>query len=199
MARAGLRESALAVGASVLDYILCTRDKQEKGRSQAILEIQGGGESSATGKITRHVEEWAAKKGTNSMLREPITGPGIIPNNAWKRQLEQIFRKVPIARRFGAGFALVMGEVLYDYVTKILEVEGSYADDWEIALFSVAENKGTQPGPLAITSVAEARFLSFNTFIEAIRSFPLPVDLSDPFLETFRTFTNEEFIRTEDS
>lgn len=176
----------------VLDYALRTRDEQFEGRSRAILEIQGGGETSSTGYISKHVKNWAeGKPRTNEILRQSIGKAGIIPNNAWKRQLEQMFRKVPIALRFNAGFALVMGEVLFDYISGTLGARNEYHPDWEIALISIAETPSEQSGAIRLDNVVNSTFLTFEQFIQAISNFPLPEDMGNPFEGDFRTLANE--------
>ena len=178
----------------VLDYAIRTREIVSGVRSKAILEIQGGGESSSTGNITRHVVAWSKENpATNEFLRQGIPTVGIIPNNAWKRQLEQIFRKVAVARRFDAGFALVMGEVLYDYVIDILGGGREYFPGWDVSLFSIGETLGQQPGAIAIDRVNKASFVTYDEFIRAVSNFPMPKTLPDPFGGDFTTLTNEEF------
>jgi hypothetical protein len=177
-----------------LDYSLRTRTPQKTGRSKVVLEIQGGGESSATGEVTRHVATWATMNApTNGFLRENFKQVGIIPNNAWKRQLEQIFRKTAICRRFDAGFALVMGDVLYDYVTNILGAGEQYFDNWEISLISIAERASDMAGSIPIDQVNRSSFFSFDAFIEAMKNFPLPDTMPNPFNGHFTTITNENF------
>lgn len=83
----------------VLDYVLDARPTSYTGQSKVILEIQGGGETSSTGGMTRHVTNWTNENSpTNSILRQNLPKVGIIPNNAWKRQLEQIGRKYAVAK-----------------------------------------------------------------------------------------------------
>ena len=97
-------------GRLILDYVLQVDPSVgfTTGRDRVILEVQGGGETSNTGTITRYVADWiASPRPTNAFLGAPLTTeylrkhlgtakvnvPGIIPNNAWKRQLEQILKK----------------------------------------------------------------------------------------------------------
>lgn len=115
----------------VLDYVLQVRPEIPfpAGPRRVSLEMQGGGETSNTGSITRHVTQSALSENpTNAFLAQRLTTeclrqqtgslqvnvPNIIPNNAWKRQLDQALKKAVLTRHFGGAFALVMGEVLYD-------------------------------------------------------------------------------------
>ena len=94
----------------VLDYVLQVRPEIPfpAGPRRVSLEMQGGGETSNTGTITRHVRQWAASNNpTNAFLAQRLTTeylrqqtgglqvnvPNIIPNNAWKRQLDQALKK----------------------------------------------------------------------------------------------------------
>jgi hypothetical protein len=179
----------------VLDYVLDARAGISSGRSKVILEIQGGGETSATGTMTNHVRSWSLEKPpTNAFLRKNLPKVGIIPNNAWKRQLEQIGRKYAVTQRFGGAFALVMGEVFYEYVRHLFPQNCSYSPEWEIALVSLAESPSAQPGPIPIDHVADVIFLTFDNFIDAaIRNYPLPEQMSDPFDGIFTTLSNDDY------
>ena len=128
------RQVSLTVGKGkrvVLDYVLDARPTSNTGQSKVILEIQGGSETSSTGGMTKHVAKWAKEsRPTNTMLRQNLPKVGIIPNNAWKRQLEQIGRKYAVAKRFGGALALVMGEVFFDYVRNLFPPDCPYFPEW---------------------------------------------------------------------
>ncbi len=179
----------------VLDYVLDARECFTTGRNKVILEVQGGGETSSTGTITRHVSSWASSsRPTNAFLRQGLPGPGIIPNNAWKRQLEQVTRKFPIAERFGGAFALVVGEVLFDDIQHLFPDDYTYFPEWEIALISIGESSSRAPGAITFDRVISSLFLTFAEFIAAIQAFPLPADLPDPFDGLFRTLSGREYV-----
>jgi hypothetical protein len=190
------RQITVQVGSGkqvVLDYVL-DAPKFLTGKNRVILEVQGGGETSSTGSMTRHVAAWSLlRPPTNALLRRSVPKVGIIPNNAWKRQLEQITRKFPIAQRFGGVFALVMGELLLRYIRGLFPADCSYFPEWEIALLGVAETPSTTPGPIRIDHVQDALFLSFADFIAAVQDFPLPEAMPDPFAGTYTTMTNEDY------
>lgn len=192
------RQVSIKVGKKtkvVLDYVLDARIANSTGRNKVILEIQGGGETSSTGTITNHVKSWSLQKPpTNAFLRKGLPKVGIIPNNAWKRQLEQIGRKYAVTQRFGGAFALVMGEVFYDYIRHLFPQSCPYFPEWEIALVSLAESPSTQTGPILIDTVADVIFLTFDNFIDAaIRNYPLPEQMPDPFDGVFTTLSNDEY------
>lgn len=176
-----------------LDYVIALNDPDYSGRRAVILEIQGGGETSNTGTISRHVQAWSADKGrTNAMLGEPLPRVGIIPNNAWKRQLEQIFRKAPLAGKFGGAFGLVMGPKLFDYVHNAIGLEGGWFPDWEIALIEIKERTSLEPGPVPVES-GRAFFMKYSDFVSRVSSFEIPEDASNPLVGDFSTLYNENF------
>ncbi|MGA9996717.1 MAG: hypothetical protein WBP93_14965 [Pyrinomonadaceae bacterium] len=192
------RQISLRVGEGtrvVLDYVLDARGLYTGGRDRVILEVQGGGETSSTGAMTSHIANWSRQpRPTNAFLRQNLPRVGKIPNNAWKRQLEQIGRKYAVTQRFGGAFALVMGEVFYDYVRALFPLRSPYFPEWEIALLSLAESTSNQPGPIPIDTVNDAIFLTFDNFIDAaIRKYPLPEQIPDPFDGGFTTLSNDEY------
>lgn len=206
------RQVGMRVGNArlVLDYILHIRPEAQytHGPAKVILEVQGGGETSSTGTITRYVTAWAdQEEPTNEFLAQKLTTqyirtvtgqqkvnvPGIIPNNAWKRQLDQIIKKAILAQRFGGAFALIMGEVFYDYVINTIPAGGEFFSTWEVALLGIAETPSTQPGPMLIDCVASTRFMTFAAFIAALQSFNVPDDMPNPFQRTFTTLRNHHF------
>lgn len=177
----------------VLDYAL-DASTYTGGKNRVILEVQGGGETSSTGSMTRHVAAWSLlRPPSNAILRQPVPKVGIIPNNAWKRQLEQITRKFPVAQRFGGVFALVMGDMLLHYIRDLFPASCPYFPEWEVALLSVAETPTTAPGPIRIDHVKDALFLTFADFIAAVQDFPLPETMPDPFAGAYTTLTNTAY------
>ncbi len=200
----------LSPGRLILDYVLQVDPKVgfTTGRDKVILEVQGGGETSNTGTITRYVADWAAlPRPTNAFLGSQLSTaylrqhlgvarvnvPGIIPNNAWKRQLEQILKKAVLARDFGGAFALVCGEVLHNYILRSIPSVNPYFSTWEVALIGVSEMASTQPGPVPITQVSQAVYMTFGDFVAALENFSLPAGLPDPFHGTYSTLSNRPF------
>lgn len=192
------RQVSITVGKGkrvVLDYVLDARPANHSGPDKVILEIQGGGETSSTGEMTKHVARWAKEsRPTNVLLRQSLPKVGIIPNNAWKRQLEQIGRKYAVAKRFGGAFALVMGEVFFAYVRSLFPQDCPYFPEWEIAFVSLSETESKLSGSIPIDNVSEAIFMTYDNFVNAvIGNYPLPSVMSDPFDGIYTTFRNEEY------
>jgi hypothetical protein len=197
-------------GRLTLDYVLHVEPAcgYVAGPRKVILEVQGGGETSNTGTITRYVDDWIRQRPpTNAFLSrqldtaylrqhlgiQKVNVPGIIPNNAWKRQLEQILKKAVIAKNFGGAFALVTGDLLYDYMRRSVPVGGAFFADWEVALIGVSESSSAQVGAIPMDSVSRSAFMTFDEFIAALQTFALPQGLSDPFAGRFTTLTNNSF------
>ena len=201
-------------GRLYLDYVLHVAPSAAytSGPGRVILEVQGGGETSNTGTITRYVEDWI-NHGTpkNAFLAQPLNTknlrahlgitkvnvPGIIPNNAWKRQLDQILKKAVIANHFSGAFALVCGDVLYDYIRRSIPVGGAFFPGWQVALIGVSEVPAVSPvtpgSPLAITNVTKAVFMTFADFLAALQGFQVSTSIPDPFNGNFDTLTNQKF------
>jgi len=200
----------LAPGRLVIDYILQINPTTQftNGPRSIILEIQGGGETSNTGTITRYIDDWIKQSPpTNNFIAQPLTTsylrkhlgqlninvPGIIPNNAWKRQLEQILKKAYIARHFKGAFALVTGDVLHDYIKRSIPIENGYFSGWEVALIGISEVPSLLPGPIPITQVSKVAFMTLDTFVSALQNLDLPAQLPNPFQGTYTTLSNSSF------
>ena len=102
------------------DYILGAKNKmhgRNRGPNRVIVEVQGGGSTSNTGIMTRHVDQWEKDiDRTNSGLGKMLTSVGSIENDSWKRQLDQLITKSHIASVSGFGFVLCVGKTLSDYI-----------------------------------------------------------------------------------
>jgi hypothetical protein len=196
----------------ILDYVLQVAPtiNYERGSKKVILEVQGGGETSSTGAITAHIARWSSlQQPTNKFLARPLDAayirelnsqskegkvntPGIIPNNAWKRQLDQVIKKAALTLHFGGAFALVMGEALYDYVKGTLPVGREHFPEWEIALLGVSETPSKDSESIRFNAVSNAVFMTYAEFINALQ-LVLPPDLASPFGGEFTTLRNRTF------
>jgi hypothetical protein len=188
----GLRVSG---GAIYLDYVLALKPGTAfAGRPYAIVEIQGGGETSNTGTLTKHVKAWSETAGRNNeLLRMRFPKVGIIPDNAFKRQLRQVFRKAPLAKKFGGAFALVLGPTLFDYfIFGMDEAHGWYAE-WEVALVEVVEVEDNRPGPIPLKT-NRTLFMSYDAFVKYMTDAPIPDTTINPFHGSYRSTHNELFV-----
>lgn len=177
------------------DYIITLREGRSpySGPDRLVLEMQGGGETSNTGKQTRHVQQWSKMDTySNKYLRtETATSP--LETNAWRRQQEQFIVKGNIAMKTwkGYGIAFCVGTLLYDYLMQKL-ASANLPDlkdyNWTLALIAFKEDKSLppQPGPIPLV-VDESRLLytNYQTFVQAL------INQGEPSLNAFRgTFIN---------
>lgn len=161
------------------DYIMTftTGKSVYPGPDRLVLEMQGGGETSQTKKITTHVIDWKNNPDrTNEILRRDIQGVGTIETNAWRRQQEQFIVKGNIAMKTwkGYGITFCMGAPLYDYLMNRL-TEANLPNlrqyNWTLALIGVAEDAALTPtaGPVPL-KIDENRllFTNYQTFVQAL-------------------------------
>ena len=143
----------------IADFILAVVDPELATYSarRILTEVQGGGETSSTGSITRHVENWEADANPNNeMLRKSIKKTGTIETNAWRRLQEQLFAKATTANKSGYGFATLLGEVVFDYLSKMIpdlnSIRSQPHDAWDVA-FIVYKERPLQAGESPVGSV----------------------------------------------
>lgn len=108
-----------------------------------VLEMQGGGETSGTEKLTKVVKEWEkASNRTNEMLMKS-SGANPLVTNAWRRQQEQFLVKGNVATMSGGKMVFCVGELLFDYLqTRIREgvlLDLSKEGQWTLALIAIEE------------------------------------------------------------
>lgn len=165
------------------DYVLALLDPTKKatnGPDKLIVEMQGGGETSNTGPLTVHVNNWEAKKThTNAELRLVFTKVGSIETNAWRRQQEQFLVKGSAAKATNSsyGIAFCVGQVLFDYiVNKIGRQQLASAKTqpnaaWTLAIIPVVEDPmGFKVGdsiPL-LPDAGKTLFLDYNQFVNLL-------------------------------
>ena len=160
------------------DYIITLADGRTlfSGPDRLVLEMQGGGETSNTGKITEHLAAWQANPNrTNAILRS-ATGASTLETNAWRRQQEQFIVKGNIAMKTwkGYGIAFCVGTILYDYLMGKLvnaNLPNLREHNWTLALFGIAEGTAAPlaAGPIPV-KVDETRmlFTNYQTFVQAL-------------------------------
>jgi len=177
------------------DYIisLVSGRSDFSGPDRMVLEMQGGGETSNTGKITALINYWMANpERSNEMLRAE-TEASTLETNAWRRQQEQFIVKGNIAMKTwkGYGIAFCVGTVLYDYLMNKL-ASANLPDlkeySWTLAILAIKEDgsKDIKPGPIPLT-VDKSRmlFTNYQTFVQAL------INQGEPSLDAFRgTFIN---------
>lgn len=160
------------------DYVISLSSGRSdfSGPDRMILEMQGGGETSNTGKITELLSEWANNPHrTNQQLRT-MTGASTLETNAWRRQQEQFIVKGNIAMKTwkGYGIAFCVGTILYDYLMNKLAA-ANLPDlkeyNWTLAIIAIKEDPDAPalPGPIPLM-VDEDRmlFTNYQTFVQAL-------------------------------
>ena len=142
---------------------------------KAVLEMQGGGETSNTGHLTALVAKWEQTQPySNSTLSMPASKAGLLITNAWRRQQEQFLVKGSIATKTGGAMILCVGSLLYDYLkTKVpaTQMQNLQNYNWDLAIVGIEEDKTATPSPGPIPlQVAQHKvmFVSYLTFIQAL-------------------------------
>ena len=160
------------------DYIMTLEGGRSPypGPDRVILEMQGGGESSETGKITRHIHEWRGNEiRTNIFLRQQ-TNANTLETNAWRRQQEQFIVKGNIAMQTwkGYGMAFCVGTLLYDYIMNKLRnnyLPDLHQNNWTLALIGIKEQEVNEPqqGPIPLcVDRNRMLFTNYQTFVQAL-------------------------------
>lgn len=172
------------------DYIIALRSGRSpySGPDRLVLEMQGGGETTNTGKLTEVVSNWVrASNRTNALLRLP-SDASTLETNAWRRQQEQFIVKGNIAMKTwkGYGMAFCVGSLLFDYLmTKLAtaNLPNLREYNWTLALLGISEDKDQEieAGPIPL-KVDESRmlFTNYQTFVQAL------INQGEPSLGAFR-------------
>lgn len=184
------------------DYIisLAAGRSDFSGPDRMVLEMQGGGETTNTGKITDLIREWASTPDrTNEQLRQ-ATRASTLETNAWRRQQEQFIVKGNVAMKTwkGYGIAFCVGTLLFDYLKDKL-TSANLPDlkeyNWTLAILGIKEDTdaAVEPGPIPIT-IDESRmlFTNYQTFVQALINQGEPS--LDAFKGTFINLNNEEVV-----
>jgi hypothetical protein len=192
-------ESIPVVGSSSYsaDYIMSIKNfpGELRGPKNVVLEMQGGGETSNTGHITRHIDTWENQQNrTNAFLSQTVNA-GTIETNAWRRQQEQFIIKGNIASQTGGAIVFCVGSPLYDYLwqrVSTARLNDLRHHNWSMCLICFEEDRGTPPQsgsiPLKINSTKEL-FTNYITFVQTL------INQGDPypamFAGTFETLDGE--------
>ncbi|MCL2129773.1 MAG: hypothetical protein FWH35_05400 [Treponema sp.] len=158
------------------DYIMSIQNFHSKlrGPKNVVLEMQGGGETSNTGHITRHIDKWESQKNkTNDFLSQEVNA-GTIETNAWRRQQEQFIVKGNIASQTGGGIVFCVGSPLYDYLwqrVSTARLNNLRDHNWSMCLICIDEDKSSmpKPGPIPLKINSEkVLFTNYMTFVQTL-------------------------------
>ena len=153
------------------DYVMTIDDGRSPypGPDRIILEMQGGGETSGTEKLTAIVNEWKNHAApTNALLRKP-SGASTLETNAWRRQQEQFIVKGNIAMQTwkGYGMAFCVGTPLYDYLSRKIDfstLPDLHAHNWTLALIGIKEDTSLPPTPGPVPLIVDESRLLFTNY-----------------------------------
>lgn len=156
------------------DYIMC-RLNSTNGPNKIILEMQGGGETSNTGVMTRHIREWVkSKTPKNKFLRVHLPSVNTIENNAWKRQSDQFLIKGNIAVQTGGRLVFCVGSLLFDYLWERIKghsLQNLRDHNWTLALIGFKEDTSSSPtkGPVPlIIDKKKLLFTNYSSFVQIL-------------------------------
>ncbi|MEQ2427837.1 NotI family restriction endonuclease [Enterocloster hominis (ex Hitch et al. 2024)] len=146
------------------------------GPNRVILEMQGGGETSDTGKLTKVIKDWKNSDIQTNHLLQQLSKASTLETNAWRRQQEQFIVKGNIAMMTWKGYGMVfcVGTLLFDYLYKKIKHEhlpNLRNHNWTLALIGIKEDCSNSPAPGPIPlMVDETRliFTNYQTFVHAL-------------------------------
>lgn len=144
-----------------------------------VLEMQGGGETTNTGELTRHIDTWdMAGIVNNSLLTTPVSSVAPLVTNAWRRQQEQFLVKGNVAMQTGGRLVFCVGSMIYDYLIQRFRA-GILSDlsnaNWTLALITFVEDTSQANAsacapnsiPLKIDP-ARTIFTNYNSFVQVL-------------------------------
>ncbi|WP_182057628.1 hypothetical protein [Pantoea sp. ME81] len=176
------------------DYVM--RNFSGRGRvDEVLLEMQGGGETSSTGAITRHIAAWSELDNpTNEILRQPVPA-NTIETNAWRRQQEQFLVKGNVVDQTGGKIVFAVGSLLYDYLHKRFRnanLRDLKSHNWTLCILAFKENTEieAQPGPIPLEiDKTKTLFTNYSTFVRFLtdQGAPRPELFEGDFLKLDNT------------
>ncbi|MBC3864245.1 restriction endonuclease [Undibacterium jejuense] len=141
-----------------------------------VLEMQGGGETTSTGDLTKHITEW---ENGRAELTSPVSKTAPLVTNAWRRQQEQFLVKGNTAMLTGGRMVFCIGSMIYDYLIPRLTNTTIFPPlknaNWTLALLTFIEDKSAELSshsppnsiPLKIDT-SRSLFTNYGFFVQAI-------------------------------
>ena len=187
------------------DYIM--RNISGRGKSdKVILEMQGGGETSSTGAITRHLDAWLKESNPTNVFLSKRVAANSIETNAWRRQQEQFIVKGNVAEKSGAKMVLAIGLPLYNYLSNRFAKsipKTNVNDDWTLCLLGFDEKISDQatewddreysyiPNPIILEINPDAiLFTKYSKFLEILTN--LGENRPEVFIGDFTLLNNTQ-------
>lgn len=164
------------------DYVMWRRNPQFPTVSNPdrpiVLEMQGGGETTSTGDLTKHITDW--ENGLVA-LTTPVNKTAPLVTNAWRRQQEQFLVKGNASMLTGGRMVFCIGSMIYDYLMPRLTTTTIFPNlrnaNWTLALLTLVEDTSSPPPqmpasapnsiPLKIDP-ARTFFTNYGFFVQAI-------------------------------
>jgi hypothetical protein len=152
---------------------------KETGKATAsvapfVLEMQGGGETSNTGIMSRYIQKWEADP--HSMKIDAVLPIGSLETNAWRRQQEQFLIKGSVASKSKGRLVFAVGTRLFDKLMSNLTSPPVPIDargGWTLAIIGICESP-TGAGVKSMNSVGldvdktRTIFTDFGSFARAL-------------------------------
>lgn len=152
---------------------------KETGKATAsvapfVLEMQGGGETSNTGIMSRYIQKWEADP--DSMKIDAVLPIGSLETNAWRRQQEQFLIKGSVASKSKGRLVFAVGTRLFDKLMSNLTSPPVPIDargGWTLAIIGICESP-TGAGVKSMNSVGldvdktRTIFTDFGSFARAL-------------------------------
>jgi len=139
---------------------------------EVLLEMQGGGETSQTGAITRKVEEWVKSTNRSNLFLRETVNAGTIETNAWRRQQEQFLVKGNVVSQTGGKLVFAVGTLLYDYLKKRFEranLRDLRNHNWTLCLIAFKEDTNAKKVSGSIPLIVDDERLLFTNYSTFVR------------------------------
>lgn len=149
--------------------------------SPVILEMQGGGETTNTGALSKLVTKWELEfdnAPTNEQLSRPITKVSPLETNAWRRQQEQFLYKGNVATHSSGRLVFVVGAKLFDLLQRNLAnttMINLRDGNWTLALIGVSEASSESVTKFGVQNSVQLEidstrllFTSYADFVQAL-------------------------------
>ena len=177
------REESIPITASSrykADYVMALQNGTNDDSihsTRAIVEMQGGGETAQTEKLTAVVSQWSASPiRTNAMLAA-FANATPLETNAWRRQQEQFLVKGNVAVLTGAKMVFCVGPLIYDYLIQritTVNIQDLRSSNWTLALLAFKEDPTGAVPACAPHSIqfcidkARSLFTNYFSFVQAL-------------------------------
>jgi hypothetical protein len=165
------------------DYVMWRRNPKQTSPFNPdramIVEMQGGGETTNTGTLTKHIDEWeVAGVVDNSRLCRTVSKTSPLITNAWRRQQEQFLVKGNVAMLTGGRMVFCVGSMIYDYLIQrfrsgiLLDLKTA---NWTLALVTFMEDSSGIQNPSCAPSSIKLKidptrtlFTNYSSFVQVL-------------------------------